>query len=85
MQISVTQLMLGTYCRIQHGLCYLCVVGADVKLAGDVDQPLLGCFEVREANTPRAVDNIDQVIYSCAAAYTHTNTHSDNRQLENTN
>ena len=60
-------------------------MGTDVKLAGDVDQPLLGCFEVRGANTPWAIDNIDQVIYSCAAAYTHTDTHSDHRQLENSN
>ena len=53
-------------------LYYLWVVGTDVKLAGDVDEPLLGCFKVRVADTPRAIDNIDQVIDSCAAAYTHT-------------
>lgn len=53
-------------------LYYLCVVGTDVKLAGDVDEPLLGRFKVREANTPWAINDIDQVIYSCAAAYTHT-------------
>lgn len=46
-------------------------MGADVKLAGDVDQPLLGRVEVREADAPRAVDDIDQVVDCRAAACTH--------------
>lgn len=51
-------------------------MGTDVKLAGDVDKPLLGCVEVREANAPRAINNVDQVIYSCAAACTHMDEHT---------
>lgn len=43
-------------------------MGTDVKLAGDVDEPLFGLLEVSEANAPWAINNIDQVIYSCAAA-----------------
>lgn len=43
MTVSVTE---------QCGSYYLRVVGTDVKLAGDVDKPLLGSVEVREANAP---------------------------------
>lgn len=35
-------------------------MGTDVKLAGDVDKPLLGCVEVREANAPWAINNVDR-------------------------
>lgn len=61
---------------------YLWVVGTDVKLAGDVNEPLLGRIKVRVADTPWAINNVHQVIYSCAAAYTHT--HKD-KYLKNTN
>lgn len=57
-------------------------MGTDIKLAGDVDKPLLGRLKVWGANTPRAINNIDKVIYSCAAAYTHKYTHA---QLSKTN
>lgn len=46
---------------------HLGIVGTDVKLAGDVDKPLLGRFEISHANTPRAIDDKDQVI-DCGAA-----------------
>lgn len=51
-------------------------MGTDVKLAGDVDKPLLGNVKIREPNTPWAINNIHQVIYSCAAAYIHMDAHT---------
>lgn len=56
---------------------YLCVEGADVELAGDIDKPLFCRVKVRETNTPRAVDNKDEVVYCCAAPWTH----SDQREI----
>lgn len=55
---------------------YLRVVRADIKLAGDVDKPLLSCVKVRDTDTPRAINDIHQVIYSCTAACTHMHTHT---------
>lgn len=57
-------------CSAQLGSYYLRVVGADVKLAGDVDEPLLGSVEVRVAHAPRAINNVDEVIHGRAAACT---------------
>lgn len=48
MLIAITILSQG----FPHGLNDLCVVGADVKPPGDVDEPLLGRVKVREADTP---------------------------------
>lgn len=49
---------------------------ADVKLAADVDEPQLGGFKVIRADTPRTINNVHQVIYSCAAPWAHTEIHA---------
>lgn len=66
-KLQVVQIILIMH-SMQH---YLCVVGTDVKLAGDVDEPLLGSVKVRDANAPWAINDVYQVIDSRAAACTH--------------
>lgn len=47
-KLEVVQIILIMH-SMQH---YLCVVGTDIKLAGDVDEPLLGSVKVGDANAP---------------------------------
>ncbi len=47
--------------------CYLSVPGAHVKATGDVDEPTLGGFKIRDPQARGAIDDERKVIGSCAA------------------